>query len=76
MSRRLLYRPFVDFSTSEGGGPRFEGGCQPGGRVGTHRRGVTPETSFSEASGGWEERLEFVECASMVERGRASVDGG
>ena len=36
------------------------GGCQPGGRVGTHRRGVTPETSFSEASGGWEERLEFV----------------
>lgn len=52
------------------------GGCQPGGRVGTHRRGVTPETSFSEASGGWEERLEFVECASMVERGRASVDGG
>ncbi len=67
--------PFSASSTSEGG-PRFEGGCQPGGRVGTHRRGVTPETSFSEASGGWEERLEFVECASMVERGRASVDGG
>ena len=63
------------FSASEGGS-RSEGGCQPGGRVGTHRRGVTPETSFSEASGGWEERLEFVECASMVERGRASVDGG
>ena len=36
------------------------GGCQPVGRVGTHRRGLTPETSFSEASGGWEERLEFV----------------
>ena len=67
--------PFSASSTSEGG-PRFEGGCQPGGRVGTHRRGVTPETSFSEASGGWEERLEFVECASMVERGRATVDGG